>query len=373
MNEMRDLRIRLHGVVSGMRAVAAILTRRSALSGPRMAVMILSGECNSRCIMCWYHSPLLDGDECAANAEPRAPSRFMDRRICETILRQCAALGTHRIVFGGHGEPTLHPSFDDLLRRAGDLGMAGYVITNGLSAEPSRAAFWATQYAHFRFSLHAGDPDTWLAIHPHSSVADFERIERAIKILVKSRSATVSAMHVLQRGNLASIRETVRHAHRLGLHRLLYMPVRADGPRTPVLLNDAEQLELRQALVECRDLAARWGIRTNLAELLNTNCFTRSGVPRTTDLYRQVPCHIGYVYTEFDLEGHMRPCEGSEIIIGRAGDDDIAELWRSEVYEEFRRRATPVPGCACDSCTMTQFNLNIHRLLHLRSFRHDDD
>jgi len=372
--------IRLGDLVSGVRTVAAIIARSSALSGPRIVTMILSGECNSQCVMCWYHSPLLD---CDVTTQPEAGhaqrQRFMDRTICESILRQCRALGTYRVVLGGHGEPTIHPSFDDLLHLTGNLGMESYVITNGLSVDPPRAASWARQRAHFRFSLHAGDPETWLAVHPRCVAADFERIEQAIRVLARSKTATVSAMHVIQRANIKGLRQTVQHARELGLRQLLYMPVRADGPRASVLLDPAEQAELRATLVDCSRQAAKWGIRTNLGELLTTNRFTQTGVPQTAELYRRIPCYVGYFYTEFDIEGYMRPCEGSEIVFGRVGDDDLARLWRSQRYETYRRetrgivrRRVPVSGCPCDTCTMTQFNLNVHRLLRLQSIRYGE-
>jgi hypothetical protein len=76
----------------------------------------------------------------------------------------------------------------------------------------------------------------------------------------------------------------------------------------------------------------------------------------------------------------MRPCEKSQIFLGKAGSRKIREMWLSQPYRRFRRegrllptRREAVTGCTCETCSMAKFNINIHNLLHFKSARYDED
>ncbi len=295
----------------------------------------------------------------------------MDVAVAEDVLEQCRALGSYRVVLGGHGEPTLHPEFDHLLARSHHLGLRSYVISNGLDLETARVRLWAERRADFRFSLHAGDPKTWLAVHPDRCESDFRRLEEAIRRLSRGRRARVSTLHVVQRANVGKLEQTVHQARRLGVREILYLPVRAEGARSPVLVDPGDLASLRGELARCAALAARYGIRTNLAESASTWNLTRHGVPRTQELYSKIPCVVGYLYLEVDVDGTLRPCEGSGIVLGSMPRGDrLGAVWRSERLESFRRlgrglprTGRPVAECLCDECTMAPFNLAVAKVL----------
>ena len=130
-------------------------------------------------------------------------------------------------------------------------------------------------------------------------------------------------------------------------------------------------------MIKALRLASSLGIRTNLAEYVKTNRFVRNGMPETAELYEKIPCYVGWAYSEFDLDGTMRPCEKSQIVLGKAGRNKIRDMWLSQPYRQFRRegcflpaRREAVTGCACGTCSMAKFNINIHNLLHLKSTRY---
>jgi hypothetical protein len=164
----------------------------------------------------------------------------------------------------------------------------------------------------------------------------------------------------------------------LGVRQILFLPVQAEGHLSRhVVLSEDEETELRGHMSAALHLAARLDIRTNLAEYMATNRFVRNGMPDTAELYRQIPCYVGWTYSEFDLDGTMRPCEKSQIVLGKAGSSKIREMWRSQPYRRFRRegrllptRTETVTGCACGTCSMAKFNINIHNLLQLKSTRY---
>ena len=136
--------------------------------------------------MCWYHSPLLNADANQGKDKGKGNSKFMDFGLCEKIIRETYQIGTFRYVLGGHGEPLLHPQFDKILDLLIHLNKAPYVITNGFNIDEQYAKYLSTKRAHYRISVHAGDVETWLCIHPTSSAAQFESLSRAIKSLAAS-------------------------------------------------------------------------------------------------------------------------------------------------------------------------------------------
>ena len=368
---------RFRDMLSGARAVLGMATGRWTFCGPRSVALAIADPCNTDCLMCWCHSPLLKRAATSGAEQTGARSHkrhFMDPAILETIIRESQAMGAFRVVLCGDGEPTLHPDFDHFLQLTTELDMEPYVITNGLAVNHTRTELWATQRAHFRFSIHAGDAETWLRVHPSGRAGQFERLSDVIKQLAQAGTPHVSTLNVIHKANYRGVRRMVEHAHELGVREILFRPVRAEGALAQVLLNPEEEAELRRQLRDCMPLAQSLGIHTNAQDYLDSNLYVHSGVLRTTQLYRKIPCYIGWMYAEFDLDGTWRPCLGSEIVMGHAGEQPLREIWHSPRYRAFRRQAITMPqhgelvaGCLCHRCVMNKYNINVYNLLHLRS------
>jgi MoaA/NifB/PqqE/SkfB family radical SAM enzyme len=360
----------IRDLLSGARSLAGIVSRRYVLAGPRSIALAISDVCDTNCIMCSCHSPLLD-------RKPAGPDIYMEPHVFETILRECRAMGTFRVVLGGNGEPSLHPRFDEMLRLMSKLGMEPYVLTNGLALDGERARLWSSIHAHYRLSIHAGDEGTFLAVHSQARPGQFERLTRAMKLLSSGGPARISAMHVISKANFRHVRAMIDHAHEVGLREVLFRPVRAVGELAPTVLSSEEEDELHAELKQCLKLAGAYSIRTNIHEYLKTSLWIDSGLVDTAQLYRKIPCYIGWLYAEFDRDGTMRPCLHSRRAMGRAGERTIREMWNSPAYREFRRESRAMPragrlvsGCACSQCCMAKYNVNIYELLRLKSFRY---
>jgi hypothetical protein len=166
----------------------------------------------------------------------------------------------------------------------------------------------------------------------------------------------------------------IEYAHKLGVKDVLFLPVRADGNLTQVVLDSSEELELRGHFQKSLKLADSYGITSNIKDYLSTHRFIRNGVLYTSELYHKIPCYIGWIYSEFDIDGTMRPCENSDIIMGNAGRQHIKDLWLSSKYHKFRYeslrlplRDTFVKGCKCHDCSMAKFNINVNNMLNFKS------
>ena len=363
-------------LVTGARTLLSILCARPALSGPRSVALNPTNVCNTNCIMCSCHSPLLTSEK---EFRVLGDVPFMDARIFEQIIRESRALGTYRVVLGGFGDPALHPKFDGMLELMKRLNMEPYVLTNGLALDETRVKLWARQRAHFRFSLNAGDIETWLRVHPGGTARQFERLSHAIRELAASGAPRISAMHVIHKDNFHRVREMIEFARAHGVRHVLFRPVRAEGPLAPVVLSPDEQEQLRRDLAACLPLAEGYGIRTNLRQYIENNLFIEEGALRTTDLYRKVPCYIGWLYAEFDVDVTLRPCLLSQIEMGKIGEASLREIGHSPRYYDFRREARTMPvcgrlvkGCHCHACCMAKYNVNVYNLLHFKSLKVSD-
>jgi MoaA/NifB/PqqE/SkfB family radical SAM enzyme len=373
---------RLRDLVSGVKVLLGILSRRRVFIGPRSVGLTISNICDTNCLMCGAHSTLLKkppvpGTMPTAAFASRQP--FMDDRLLKQCLQECHDTGTFRLVLGGNGEPALHPSFDEVLVLMRRLRMEPYVLTNGLSLDRGRVKIWGATPGHFRFSLHAGDPETWHRVHPRNKPEQFERLSRHIKELAAAGVPKVSTMHVIQKANFRQVCRMVEHAREVGVKEILFRPARDDGGFAGVVPGAHEEQELHRELSQAHRLAESYGIHTNLGEYLATNLYNHQGVLNTWPLYEKIPCYVGYLHAEIDLDGTLIPCIFSRRVMGKMGVDGLWDLWNSPPYRAYRlegrampRRGTPVKGCLCGACCMVKFNQNLYRLLHLKSLRYGD-
>ncbi len=89
---------------------------------PLKIFLELTHKCNHRCLHCY-----LGGETTKANkgyVEQMSTERVLH------LLEEMAESGVLELILTG-GEPTLHPNFDDILRRAVELRFAVSVLTNG--------------------------------------------------------------------------------------------------------------------------------------------------------------------------------------------------------------------------------------------------
>lgn len=301
----------------------------------------------------------------------------MDPALFETILREIREMGTYRVVLSGPGEPSLHPQFDRMLGLMMQLNMEPLVLTNGIGIDVARAKIWATKRAAFRFSIHAGDHETWLRVHPGGTAKQFESLSRIIESLTAAKGPRVSTINVIHKANFRNVCEMIEHARKLGVQEVVFRPVFARDKLAHLVLNLEEEAELHRNLQHCVRLAESYGIRTNLHEYLANNLYVHSGVLRTDHLYREIPCYFGWIHAVFDIDGTMTPCLDSGLVMGRAGKQSIRDMWHSRHYWAFRRNAITMPqhrkllsGCKCDACCMYKLNVNVYRLLHLKSLNY---
>jgi wyosine [tRNA(Phe)-imidazoG37] synthetase (radical SAM superfamily) len=220
---------RLRELTSGSRSLLGIVMARWVFGGPWSVTLAVSSVCNTDCVMCPCYSPYARRAEDSHQMPELRPGpdspAYLDPALFEMILREARQMGTYRIVLSGLGEPSLHPEFDRMLELMMRLDMEPLVLTNGIGIDAARAKIWATKRGCFRFSIHAGDHETWLRVHPGGTGKQFERLSQLIRLLVAAKGPRVSIMNVIHKANFINVRPMIEYARRLGVREVKFQPM----------------------------------------------------------------------------------------------------------------------------------------------------
>jgi MoaA/NifB/PqqE/SkfB family radical SAM enzyme len=111
----------------------------------------ITGKCNLQCVHCY------------AESGPQVLHGRMSTRRWLEIVAEARELGAHTVQFIG-GEPTLHPDFSVLVRRAAQLGLGVEVYSNLTRVRPSMWSLFEECQVSLATSFYSTDPEIHRAI-----------------------------------------------------------------------------------------------------------------------------------------------------------------------------------------------------------------
>lgn len=126
-----------------------------------------SGACNHRCVFC------------AKDYIGYLP-RFLDTAALLASLPELSAGGVRSIMYGGEGEPLLHPDISDIIRTTAALDIDVALSTNGVKLLPELSEKILPELSWIRVSINAGTPDRYAAIHS-TRAGDFDAVLENIR------------------------------------------------------------------------------------------------------------------------------------------------------------------------------------------------
>jgi uncharacterized Fe-S cluster-containing radical SAM superfamily protein len=195
--------------------------------------------CNHRCFWCVdpSHRPVT------------ASRDFLWQLLDELATFTVNGFGVRGIVFKGGGEPTLHPCFPELVRRARELGFEVGVVTNGSRLLTAELAETLAQWASYvRVSIDGPTPETHHRIH---ASRDFDEIVAGVKQLMSLRRARhpiVGLSFAMDHEMIPVIPTAIALGEELGVdYVLIRPPFFEEVGRTSTMTPD-QAAELRQAL-----------------------------------------------------------------------------------------------------------------------------
>jgi MoaA/NifB/PqqE/SkfB family radical SAM enzyme len=284
----------------------------------------VTGRCNSRCVYCraWR-----DGDK---QGEP-------SREELLDLVDQVATLGCHAVGFSG-GEPLLRNDLEEVIARAAGHGLTVNIVTNGLLLTGNRLRSLAEAgLGSLGVSLDTLDPEAYEAIRgvPLKRVLDNLVHGASLEILPMGISTTVTSRNV---DALAGLVEFAREKGLLIGFQLYEESVHLANVEDG-LLPGADRLDA--AVKEL--LALKTGgtpISSSDEYLKSMVSYVRSrewvGVPR---------CLAPVTELCVDETLQVHTCWGTDVVVGDAREQSLAEIWRSRAFDIKRKELADCREC----------------------------
>jgi len=382
--------MRARKAIAQARVLAGIAHGSRAFGGPYQAGLWLSNRCNLHCIHCYCYSPLVDEPNYFEVRQARHDSRPMpdsrqlhewSRREADTqrtrlLIDELVRMGTWSFHFAGNGEPMLHADALEFMARVKRAGRACCMNTNGTLLDREAVEELVVMgFDELRITTMAGTADMYARTHPGSPPGTFARLRESLMGLAERKRAAGVARPflwlccVVVRQNAEALFDFVRFAHEVGADGVAFHPVgdAQDPCMAPLVPTQAHSASVREQLPELKRFLKERGVRENFDR------FSKTFGPRldTRALYRIIPCYVGWLSAQVDVDGSVYACCRCYGPLGNAYEQGMAAVWSSPRYREFRRAAVLMnrsgrspEGCHCESCPTNGANLAVFRRLH---------
>jgi radical SAM protein with 4Fe4S-binding SPASM domain len=365
-----------------------IYTEKRTFSGPLWVQIGVSNRCNYRCVMCWDHPSFVPEEDpypdpitsrfYRENPSIDRSSNVMEHELFVKTVEDLHALGTRRVDLVGRGEPFLNKDLMNMVSFLKGKEMYCSISTNGsLLTREGLAHLIAEEVDQLIVSLNTGRPETYSKIHTTEDASGFHRIKESLielnrlKLKQGADRPCLTLSFVLSKLNYSEVRDMITLAREVGATHVIFKhAVLYEGTRF-LDLSDAEKAQLDRELIESERLAAGDGIDIKLDPPIGSFVPGKEGAPSPAEVYGEIPCTIGWLFALITADGTVFPCCHCFSSMGNVRERSFGDIWHAEAYRRFRERAIQlpvtkgrVPGCRCDICTFTKFNLSVYNHLH---------
>ena len=326
----------------------AMLERQPAL-GPETVHIDITNGCNTNCITCWDHSPLLDVAQSSQWKRNRA--RLED---VVSLLAELEALGgTKNIVLSGMGEPFTHPDVYEMIEAIKERGLSLTIISNLVATDADRIV--DSRVDQLLIGIHGASEQSYLAFHPNFRAVEWQKLLVMLDRF-KARARRFKHVHVIANSNAHELVAMIEFAANYSASQVNFKlaSLRAGTERCRVDERQREQL-LAEDIAAATSRAKELGVETNLAvfeqQLL-------AGGEATAPI-AEVGCFMGYAYARVLVDRTVLYCCNTEVEVGRlSASANFRELWRGAAWSAWRERFHR--GDYLESCRQCgKFNQNV--------------
>jgi MoaA/NifB/PqqE/SkfB family radical SAM enzyme len=319
------------------------------VSGPETLHIDITNGCNTNCVTCWDHSPLLEVARPALWKRQR-----IDAAAVTDLLNDVAELGGLRsVILSGMGEPFTHPDIYEMIAEVKRRGLHLTIITNLVAAEARRILELGVD--QLLIGLHAASEPAYRAFHPSFQRDEWAQVLRMLEVF-REAGRGFKHVHVICRTNAHELPEMVRLGARYGAEQINFkLASLRDGTERIGITAEQRRHILEEGLPQARAEAERLGIATNLAVFTEQ---LRAGGEDTAPI-EDVGCFMGYAYSRILVDGTVLFCCNAEVRVGSVADGtSLAELWDGPAWNAVRARMRR--GEYFDSCRQCgKFNQNV--------------
>jgi MoaA/NifB/PqqE/SkfB family radical SAM enzyme len=324
------------------------------LCGPESIHLDVTNGCNTNCITCWDHSPLLVAPRTTAWKRKRA-----DAGEIEQLLDDVLALGGLRaVIVSGMGEPFTHPDIYRILSAVKARGLHLTVITNLIPADPELVIDVGVD--QLLIGIHGASEASYRAFHP-SFQSDEWQVLHAQLARYAEEGKRWKHVQVICRTNAHELVEMIELADR---YRALQVNFKLAGLKQgteAARIDDAQRARLADEWIPAATARAEaLGVDTNLDVFAKQLGAGGEATAPMADL----GCYMGYVYSRILVDGTVLYCCNVEVRVGSLAEARFSELWDGAAWRGLRERMARgdyLPSC--NQCGKVNQNIKIARKL----------
>ncbi|MBK8594735.1 MAG: radical SAM protein [Holophagales bacterium] len=328
------------------------------VTGPETVHIDLVNACNTNCITCWDHSPLLD--------TPR-PAAWKGRRVrtddVERLLDDLDDLGGVRnVILSGMGEPFVHPGIHDVIAAVKRRSFHLTIITNLLLADVRRVLDLGVD--QLLVGVHAASRRTYEAFHPSFGSGEWDTLLEKLRAF-RDAGRRFKQVQVICSVNAHELQEMVALAAEMHAESVTFKRASLRGGTESCGLDEAVRRRLlEEGVPRAREAAGRLGVATNLDVLER-----QLAAPGDETTPVGAPgCFMGFAYARVTVDGDVLYCCDPTIRVGSISDGTpFSDLWRGAAWQRLRdrlRAGESLPGCA--QCGKFNQNVALGRAFEIR-------
>ena len=316
----------------------------TAFVGPEVFHLDFANACNVSCIYCGFHSPICEYDW----KTPEWTARKLDPALFETVADDLAAMRAwEHIAVCGEGEPTVHPRFLEFLEGLKKRGLTIALYTNGVLLSPERMDRLVAMEADIVYcSISAGTPETYVALHPKETPADYHGLLSNLRYMIDRKLAAgqgkphLIVRHVLTNRNYHELIDMVKQARDVGADSLMLEVMHQTGREADELLLGPMQIrELKSLHRAAEILCAKYGIRLTDHLKLQLDYIDEETSLWTDRVYEGRGCYAGWFFGRLYTNRAVSFCCQGKILGRLDGETSYSDLWFSDDYDVIRRKA----------------------------------
>lgn len=306
--------------------------------GPIRANLDLTNLCTHNCPWC---EPLQFRKETIADK-----SHTMSASVALEVLSDLAAMDCRTINFSGGGEPTVHPYFGGILKRAVELRMKTWIVTHGGLMHK-----WMDDLLladHIRVSLDASNAAEHAEMHGSHGL-EYERVTQNITNLCKSRknrSPEVGIAYIIADCNSSpeSIRRVLSFAAGAGVDFIQFRPLSEEKPQR---------------------LTRHWfEILQDIKEISPPYNVLVYPVKRGSDVFEQREfdtCYSAFTMAVISADGSVCACcDRRDLRFGNVNEQSFKSIWLGAKHREMAEKIVPK---LCQRCLQCGFNRAVERFV----------
>lgn len=331
------------------------------LTGPRSIHIDVTNSCNTNCVTCWDHSPLLTEAQTAAWKRQTASAAQV-----EALLDDVLTLGgLEAIVISGMGDPFTHPEIYRIIAAVKARSLHLTIITNLIPADPDRVL--ALGVDQLLIGIHAASEEAYRAFHPSFRTDEWARLHAALtRFQVAGRR--YKHVQVICRTNAHELVAMVELGARYAAERINFKLASLKHGTEAVRIDDAQRERLeREWIPAALARAEALGVTTNLAVFREQ---VGAGGGATAPI-AEVGCLMGYTYARVLVDRTVLYCCNVDVVVGNLAGTTFAALWAGPAWNALRARLRRGDYFAsCDQCGKLNQNVKLAQKFEQR-FGHE--